>query len=78
MQHDDKKKYVKPRLRVIDPALLSGEGWNREQLLKVRALIAQAIEVAEAEDELGEVVAKLRSTLSEVDADLARSEEAAR
>jgi hypothetical protein len=76
VQHHDKKKYVKPRLRAIDPALLSSDGWNREQLLKVRDLVTRAIDLAEAEDQLSEVAAKLRSTLSELDDDLARSDEA--
>ena len=77
MHHDNKKKkYARPRLRAIDPALLSGEGWNGAQLYKVRDLVAQAIGLAEAEDELREVVAKLRLTLGELDADLARNEAA--
>lgn len=77
MQHDNKKKYRKPQLRAIDPALLSREGWNRKQLLQVRDLIVQAIRVAEADDELRDVVAGLRSTLSVLAAELARGEEPA-
>ena len=70
----DKKNWVTPGVRSIDSARIFEQAWTREQLLRVRTLVGEALKLIEADDRLSDAVAKLRSILREIEAEIANSE----
>ena len=72
----DKKNWVTPGVRSFDSARIFEQAWTREQLLRVRTLVGEALRLIEADDRLSGAVAELRSILRELDAATTNSEKA--
>jgi hypothetical protein len=66
------KEWLKPNLFHGEVEKPLEHGWKGEQLLQVRSLVTRSMVMVEAEGKLPEAVAKLRSIIDAIDAELTR------
>lgn len=69
--HSKANGWLKPNLRRVNAERLYEQGWKREQLLEVRALVEKSMVLLEADGTVPEAVVKLRSLLAAIDTELA-------